>query len=274
MTAAVHPIARQPLSLEKRLVTIASGKGGVGKTWLAITLAHALARAGRRVLLFDGDLGLANIDIQLGLTPEHDLGDVISGRLTLKEALTNFSAGGAQKSDFDILAGKSGSGALSMLARERLASLRQSLVAAAQDYDHVVLDLAAGVDVAVTTLASHAGPNLVVVTPEPTSLTDAYAFIKLRRMRDPDANLHIVVNQASDKREGETTYETLKNACANFLKFTPPLAGIVKRDAKVSDAIRHQAPLLARHPQTEASQAVEALAKALIAAAKRRRQAP
>src|ERR1039458_3590524 len=93
-----------------RIIGIASGKGGVGKTWFAITLAHALARAGRRVLLFDADLGLANVDIQLGLTPARDLGAVIAGRATLREVVLRHAEGG-----FDIVPGRSGSGALSGL---------------------------------------------------------------------------------------------------------------------------------------------------------------
>src|ERR1039458_8082508 len=119
-----------------RIIGIASGKGGVGKTWFAITLAHALARAGRRVLLFDADLGLANVDVQLGLTPVHDLGAVIAGRVSLAEAVLHHATGG-----FDILAGCSGSGALSALdpahLERALAALRQQT----GRYDLVLLDL-------------------------------------------------------------------------------------------------------------------------------------
>lgn len=269
MMSSVRPLSQEPQAAEKRLITIASGKGGVGKTWLSITLSHALAQLGRKVMLFDGDLGLANVDIQLGLTPERDLGDVISGRLSVRDAVTRYQDEGARKVGFDVLVGKSGSGSLSMIARERLVALREGLIQAAADYDHIVLDLAAGVDLSVATLSSHAGPNLVVVTPEPTSLTDAYAFIKLRRMRDPNADIRILVNQANDKRDGDTTYETLKKACGSFLKFTPALAGIIKRDVHVGQSIRSQSPLLSRFPQTDAAQNVEMLAKSLIASARR-----
>jgi len=119
-----------------RCVAVGSGKGGVGKTWFAITLAHALARSGRKVLLFDADLGLANIDIQLGLTPVLDLGSVLLGTATLTEAIAHFVPGG-----FDILAGRSGSGSLAAVEPAALERLLSLLAAASARYDqgHSVL---------------------------------------------------------------------------------------------------------------------------------------
>ena len=244
----------------RNIVTVASGKGGVGKTWFAITLAHALARLGRRVILFDGDLGLANVDIQLGLMPQRDLGGVLAGRASLAQAALPFAAGG-----FDIAAGKSGSGALATVDPTRLAALRDNLLALAKRYDHVVLDLGAGLDNAVRTLADNAGPKLVLVTAEPTSLTDAYAFIKVTRNRLPDSDLRVVVNLAASRPEGEKTYAKLVKACRGFLNFAPPLAGTVRLDTRVPDAIRRQMPLLSRHPSSPAAADVEALARKLEA---------
>ncbi|MGF1605893.1 MAG: MinD/ParA family protein [Rhodothalassiaceae bacterium] len=251
-----------PTSPEQRLITVASGKGGVGKTWFSTTLTHALSRLGERVLLFDGDLGMANVDIQLGLVPHYDLGDVITGALPLREAITPY-AGGADQGGFDVLAGKSGSGALGALARERLVALRRELIATAQHYDRVVLDLAAGVDPSVLILSQHRGTVFVVMSPDPTSLTDAYAFIKMLIMRLPDVDVRIVINSASSKREGERIFEAMKRACESFLKISPPLAGIIKADNKIRDAIRSQTPLLARHPNSEGGNAVMQLARAL-----------
>src|SRR5438552_1285509 len=131
----VHPAAgSSPLPKARNVVAVASGKGGVGKTWFAITLAHAFARSGQRALLFDGDLGLANVDIQLGLMPERDLGGVIAGRITLAQATTRYADGG-----FDIIAGRSGNGSLATLPGQRLTQLRSELVALAASYDQVVL---------------------------------------------------------------------------------------------------------------------------------------
>src|ERR1700733_11986836 len=156
----------------RNMLAIASGKGGVGKTWFSITLACALAKRKKRVLLFDGDLGLANVDIQLGLTPDRDLGAVIEGGSTLTAAVTKYKEGA-----FDILAGRSGSGSLAMLPSQKLFDLRNNLIDLARNYDYVLVDLGAGVDRPVRQMAGPAAVTYVVLTDEPTSLTDAYAFI-------------------------------------------------------------------------------------------------
>ena len=249
--ASVHALGRN-------IVTVASGKGGVGKTWFAISLAQALTKAGKRVLLFDGDLGLANIDVQLGVMPDQDLATVVSGKITLFEAVTKVESTG-----FDLIGGRSGSGALARLNQTALEDLQRNLIGVGQHYDLVVLDLGAGVDTGVTTLARHNGAVLVVVTDEPTALTDAYAFIKLMIARNPRADVRIVVNMAQNKKQGERTFETLKRACEGFLKVSPKLAGIIRRDTKVPESIRHQAPLLTRHPMSNAASDVEAIAKTL-----------
>ncbi|GIX17050.1 MAG: site-determining protein [Rhodothalassiaceae bacterium] len=252
---------------ERRLITIASGKGGVGKTWFAITLAHALARRGRRVLLFDGDLGLANVDIQLGLTPAHDLGDVLDGRMAIHEAAAPVPLDGTPSPGrLDVLAGKSGSGLLAGLETGALLALRQRLIDAAGRYDRVLLDLAAGIEPGVTLLSQHRGTVLVVLTPDPTSLTDAYAYIKVLHQRRPDADIRVVVNMAKNRKEGERTWQALRKVCQTFLRHDPELAGIIPDDRRVREAIRMQAPLLSRFPQSEAGEAVQALAETLLAA--------
>ncbi len=243
----------------RNIIAIASGKGGVGKTWFAITLSHALARARQRVLLFDGDLGLANVDIQLGLMPNHDLGRVVAGRLTLNQAAMRFEDGA-----FDIIAGRSGSGSLANMPISRLQTLADDLVILAGAYDRVVLDLGAGVERPTRQFATQAGTVLVVTTDEPTSLTDAYAFIKVTHLERPGTDVRIVVNMANSTREGERVYKTLLKACEGFLKVSPPLAGVIRRDIKVRDAIRNQTPILTRSPNSEASADVEAVAARIL----------
>jgi len=253
-------LAARPSTLTngQNMVAIASGKGGVGKTWLAITLTHALAKQKLRTLLFDGDLGLANLDIQLGLMPKHDLGSVIAGRLTLNQAVLTYEEG-----NFDIIAGRSGSGGLANVPVSRLQTLGEDLNLLSAAYDKVIIDLGAGVERTVRQLAQSVGTCIVVATDEPTSLTDAYAFIKVTHVERPGEDIRIVINMANSTREGERTYNTLLKACEGFLKISPPLIGVIRRDSKVRESIKNQSSILTKFPNTEAASDVERIAEKL-----------
>ena len=238
-----------------RILAIASGKGGVGKTWFAISLAHCLSVRHAPTLLFDADLGLANVDIQLGLMPDYDLSAVLGGRSTLEGACVRHEGG------FDILAGRSGSGELAGMDRLTQDRVQQLLLRAAARYENVIVDLGAGLDPFVRDVAALADILLVVATDEPTSLTDAYAVLKLHQ-RDTAPRMprsRIVINQATSRGSGEKTYAALARACQSFLGHTPPLAGIIRRDEKVRDAIRRQTLLAIRHPTTAACEDVNEL---------------
>jgi flagellar biosynthesis protein FlhG len=260
MTAKTDATPKQAGRTKGRnVIAVASGKGGVGKTWFAISLCHALALHELKSLLFDGDLGLANIDIQLGLMPKHDLGGVISGRIALRDAITTFENGG-----FDIVAGRSGSGTLANLSASRLQALSDDLLQTGKSYDKVVIDLGAGVDQGVRQMTSLANTVIVLTNGDPTALTDAYAFIKVTHMARPRADIRVVVNLAKDKKEGEAIYGKLLKACEGFLKISPPLLGVIRADSKVSECIRSQTPLLTRHPNSIAAQDIEVIATRLI----------
>lgn len=254
--AATHGSAPSAAADRNNVIAVASGKGGVGKTWLAISLCHALARRARRVLLFDGDLGLANVDVQLGLMPRFDLSSVLAGRRPLEGAVTAFQDG-----NFDIVAGQSGAGTLAALAPKHLAALRDGVFRMAPGYDHVIMDIGAGIDRTVQTLIQGVGTAVVVTTDEPTALTDAYAFIKVMTRAGHGAGIRIVVNVANDHGHGNHTYQALLRACESFLGIAPPLAGVVRRDPHVAQAIRRQSALLTRHPNCDAAADVAAIAE-------------
>lgn len=238
-----------------RLIAIASGKGGVGKTCLAIGLAQALAQAGRRVTLVDGDLGLANVDVQLGLDPVADLAGVLSGRVPLDEALMAHPGG------FLVLAGRSGDGRLAALGGEGVGVLLALL--RRLPGDDVLLDLGAGLGPVQRGLAAAADLLLVVATEEPTSLTDAYAVLKLHRRDAPEAAAGLLVNMASGVAQARRVHARLDAACRSFLGAGVPMMGAVRRDPRVPAAIRAQQPLLTRSPATPAAEDLRALAGTL-----------
>ncbi|NGM21756.1 MinD/ParA family protein [Roseomonas stagni] len=241
-----------------RLIAVASGKGGVGKTWLSITLAQALAQRGLRVLLADADFGLANVDVQLGIHPSIDLMNVLTGRASFKGAVVRHEEGG-----FDVLPGRSGGTAMANLPTEAIEHVGLLMRSAANAWDVVVLDLGAGLAAGNRHLAAVADTLLVVTTDEPTSLTDAYAVLKLHGRDRPDGDARLVVNQARDEAAGRRTAAALQHACRTFLRRNLPVAGILRRDDRVPDAIRKQAPLLLRYPNSMAAMDATALARAL-----------
>ncbi|MCL2469006.1 MAG: MinD/ParA family protein [Alphaproteobacteria bacterium] len=254
----IDPVA-PPALQSQNLYAVASGKGGVGKTWFSITFCHALAQLGKRVLLFDGDFGLANVDIQLGLTPEKDLAHFTEGNLKIEEIIVPYAKGA-----FDIVAGRSGSGNLASLPTDKLVNMRSSLLGIAPRYDYVFVDLGAGVEKATRQMAGAAKATFVVVTDEPTALTDSYAFIKLMLAGNPKADLRIVVNMATSLMEGSKTYETLKKVCETFLGYTPKLGGIIHRDRYVRETIRAQTSLLTRFPSAQASLDITQMAQTFL----------
>ncbi len=229
----------------QNLVVIASGKGGVGKTFTAVSLAGSLGEKGHKTLLFDGDLGLANVDIQLGLMPKCDLGSVLKGQASLQEAITVCEY-------FDVIAGKSGAASLTHLPFNKIKKLYEELeTKICPHYDIVIADMGAGIEPPIRHIAARAKMTIIIANDEPTALTDAYAFIKVMTRQKPNINVKVIINSAENDRQGERTYKTLSQTCRNFLQITPELLGIVKRDKKVHDAIRAQKLIIDHAPASK-----------------------
>jgi flagellar biosynthesis protein FlhG len=243
-----------------RITAIASGKGGVGKTFVSVSLARALAERGDRILLVDGDLGLANVDIQLGVQPELNLGHVMNGEATLAEAVVRIAGGAANPGGFDLLPGSNGIAALANLAPRDVQRIAAGIQALSFSYDRVIVDLAAGIGHGVLKLAAEADEVLLVALDEPSSLTDAYAFVKLLRGRQPKARIGVVANRVKNRAEAARVHSSFARACGTWLGFEPGNGGHIHEDSLVKGAMRAQS-LLSRHaPNAKALSDIEALA--------------
>ncbi|MCH9844966.1 MAG: AAA family ATPase [Alphaproteobacteria bacterium] len=241
----------------ENLVVIASGKGGVGKTFMAASLAGALGKSGHKTLLFDGDLGLANIDIQLGLRPKCDLGKVFKGEAQLEDAITKTRF-------FDVIAGRSGASSLTNLPLNKIKNIYHILEEkVCPNYDIVLADMGAGLEEHIRYISGRAKITIVIANDEPTALTDAYAFIKVMIRQKPSLNVKVLINSAENDRQGERTYKTLGQTCKNFLQMQPELLGIVKRDKTVHDSIRAQKLLFEHAPNAKISKDIQRIAENL-----------
>ncbi|MES1199342.1 MAG: MinD/ParA family protein [Pseudomonadota bacterium] len=247
------------------IFAVASGKGGVGKTWLSTMLACAYGRAGQRALLVDCDLGLANVDVQLGVRPQHDVHSVVRGFLDLNAAVTPIMGGPGRNGGFDLIAGHSGSGNLGAVKLEEVARIANDLKTIAPHYDKLILDLAAGIDPNVLRFARSADRLILVTTEEPTALTDAYAMVKVLRLQGAQVTPWVIVNMAETRLKGRRIFDQFAKACFEYLDVKPKFAGAICRDARVPDSIRAQTPLPVRHPQSQAFEDVIRIVETLNA---------
>ena len=238
-------------------VAVLSGKGGVGKTNLTLNLAWALHEQGFKALLMDCDMGLANLDVLLGITPEGNLQDALMGGSSLAEVLHPIARG------FDVLPAASGVPELNDLSPDLRAALLERLEPMLGAYDYVFMDLGAGISETVQAFAALAAVRLVVITPAPTSLTDSYALIKVLNARYGLRDYMVVVNQATSAKEAQATFDKLKGACTHFLQIEPVLLGHVRMDKKLPEAVCRQQPLLAYAPGSPAAQDIQTLATRL-----------
>jgi len=236
-------------------VSILSGKGGVGKTNLALNLGFALFGTGHRLLLMDFDVGLANIDVLLGLSPEKNLQDLFRPGATADEVVCPIEEGG-----FDFLPSASGVPELLEMDEDMREALFSKLNTVFSRYDYLFLDHGAGISPNVLSAASMSRMPIVVVTPEPTSLTDGYAVIKVLSAKHRVRNFHILVNQVADEKEARRTFERLSSACERFLGLTLSFLGGVRTDAAVPEAVMRQVPLMKLSPASPAAKDIIAVA--------------
>ncbi len=247
-----------PLPGRLHCIAVGSGKGGVGKTAVCVNLGYCLARMNRRVLLLDADLGLANVDIQMGLEPTRTLQDVVFGNCSLEDAVVHVPNGP------DVIPSSSGTPEMADMGNARRQMLAEDLLRFAATYDFLLIDTGAGIGKGVTTFLASAPEVLVVVANEPTSIMDAYSLIKVLHRATPCPRIRIIANMVRSLDEGERLAERLQGITQRFLGVDLPLAGSIPFDQAVRDAIRTRRPLINLAPGCAAIQCVEEIAQKLI----------
>jgi flagellar biosynthesis protein FlhG len=246
--------AEQPV----RVVAVTSGKGGVGKTNVTANLAVALAHLGRRVVVLDADLGLGNLDVLLGLTPTHSLADVLSGQQRLSEVLVPGPAG------ITVMPAGSGFQHLTSLDDHQLRELQTEMDDLQERTDVLLIDTGAGIGRNVTSFATMAQDIIVVASPEPTSLTDAYALMKVLSTQYCERRFRLLVSMTRFPNEGREVYRKLSLVAERFLHISMDFLGSIPYDARVPEAVCQQHALVELYPQSKAAQAFLHLAQDLV----------
>ena len=240
-------------------LSIMSGKGGVGKTNIALNLAYALTAGGHSALLMDCDLGLANLDVLLGVVPEKNLEDLLDDSVTPEQVLVNLEPG-----RIDFLPSASGVPELVEWDQDVQTILFQKLNTCFEMYDFILLDLGAGINSTVIELASMTTVQCVVISPEPTSLTDGYALIKVLHTQKGHKDFQVIVNTARSEKQGQQTFHRLQAACKQFLNIEPVLLGTILEDPNLPKAVSSQTPLWKFAPNSQACKDIQNLSSSLL----------
>lgn len=240
-----------------RVIAISSGKGGVGKTTISVNLAISMAKMGKKVLLMDGDLGLANVNVLMGIIPEHNIYEVIKGKKRIQDVILHTNYG------IDLLAGASGITQLANLTDEQRENFLTGLESLT-GYDVLIIDTGAGVGANVVGLVKPADEVIIVTTPEPTSITDAYGMIKSIVVNRQDKRIKLLVNRAESAIEAKRVADRLISISSQFLKAEVESLGFIFEEDIVRKSIQNQRPYVVVYPGSKSAACVQHMAMRLL----------
>ncbi len=229
---------------KSRVIAFTSGKGGVGKTNIVANVAYLLSTINKKVIVFDADLGLANIDILLGLKPKHSLIDVIKNGKKMKEIMIKVN------DNFHVIPAGSGVEEMANISEPVFSKIKDELMEIIKDTDVLLIDTGAGISKKVTSFIKSSEEIVVVTTPEPTSMADAYAVIKIASTNYKKENISVFVNMAKSKQEAETTYENLNKICKKFLNKEFKYSGFSLIDKNLPSAVKQQKAVAELYPNS------------------------
>lgn len=240
-----------PTQTTTRIITVTSGKGGVGKSNFSLNFAMALQNRGYSVLVFDADVGMANIDVLLGTPAPYNLFHLLKREKSIWDIIQTGPGG------LKFIAGGSGFKELVRLSDEEIEYFAEQIGLLNGHVDFLLFDTGAGLSKETLRFILAAEETIVVTTPEPTSITDAYALIKMVKTMGHDVPFRLIVNRVSDEREGKMTSDNIQQVAAKFLGMDIPFLGYIPDDASVSKAVKRQTPLSVAYPDSPAAKGIE-----------------
>lgn len=241
-----------------RVITITSGKGGVGKTNFSVNLALCLKKQNKRVLIIDADFGLANIEVLFGVVPRYSLADVILNNKSINEVLTESLSG------IRFISGGSGLSELANLSEDQLQKLINAFSSLDDITDFILIDTGAGISKSVVNFIEASGETILITTPEPTSITDAYALIKTVKELKTAPEFKVVVNRIDFPSEGKEVFEKLNKVSERFLETSLKYLGSIPYDHNLIKSVKKQEPVSIRFPNSDASKAIEEISRSIL----------
>lgn len=252
--------ARNKLNaINSRVITVTSGKGGVGKTNFAVNLALSFRKRGKRVVIIDADFGLANIDVLMGIIPKYNLTHVFSGEKKIADIVTEGPTG------IQFISGGSGLRDLANISNEQLNHLMEGFVYLDTISDIILIDTGAGISDSIINFIKASNETIIITTPDPTSITDAYAIIKNSREENgPQPLYQVVVNRTDDAREGVEVFEKLYKVASKFLSVQLRNLGYIPYDHNLTKAVKRQEPVVISYPNSDAAKAIDEICTRII----------